>query len=148
MNSKKGNRKTYQPKSKEIKREWHLIDAKGKVLGRLASEIAKLLMGKHKVKYASHLDMGDIVVVTNAKEVRLTGRKREQKVYRRHSGYPGGFKEISFKKMLEDHPEKIIQKAVFGMLPGNRLKSKRMNRLKVFAGKDHPYKKMVGKGEK
>ena len=148
MNYKKENKKTYQPKGKEIERKWHLFDAKGKVLGRLASEIARLLMGKHKVKYANHLDMGDFVIVINAKEVRLTGRKKSQKVYRSHSGYPGGFKEVSFKKMLEEHPERIIQKAVYGMLPDNRLRSNRMNRLKVFPEKSHPYKKMFGKGEK
>lgn len=142
------NKKTYQPKSKEIERKWHLFDARGKVLGRLSSEIARLLMGKHKVKYANHLDMGDFVVVVNAEKVRLTGRKKSQKVYRSHSGYPGGFKEVSFKKMLEDHPERIIQKAVYGMLPDNRLRSNRMNRLKVFAGGTHPYKKMFSKKEK
>jgi large subunit ribosomal protein L13 len=132
--------KTYQPKHKDIKREWHLIDARGKVLGRMATEVAKLLMGKHKVNYSTHMDMGDYVVVINASLVELTGRKKKQKVYRKHSGYPGGFKEISFEKMINEHPERVIEIAVSGMLPGNRLKQKRMRRLSVFAGEEHPFK--------
>jgi large subunit ribosomal protein L13 len=132
--------KTYQPTHKDIKREWHLIDAKGKVLGRMATEIAKLLMGKHKKNYSNHMDMGDCVVVINAKDVELTGKKEQQKVYRKHSGYPGGFKEIKFSKLKKEQPEKIIEMAVSGMLPKNRLRDKRLRRLKVFAGDKHPYK--------
>lgn len=132
--------RTYQPKHKNIKRDWHLVDANGEILGRMATRIAKLLMGKHKPEYANHVDMGDYVVVINAEKVRLTGRKAKQKVYRRHSGYPGGFKEISFEKMIAEHPEKVIEMAVAGMLPGNRLKKKRMRRLKVVAGSVNPYK--------
>ena len=132
--------KTQQPKQKEIKRNWHLIDIKGKVLGRMASEIAQLLMGKHKVNYASHIDMGDYVVVVNVKEVELTGKKMDQKVYYKHSGYPGGLKEVKVKKLLKEQPEKVIEKAVYGMLPTNRLRQKRMRRLKAFAGKEHIYK--------
>lgn len=132
--------KTYQPKQKEIERNWHLIDIKGKVLGRMASEIAQLLMGKHKTNYASHIDMGDYVVVLNAKEVELTGKKMDQKVYYKHSGYPGGLKEVKVKKLLKEQPEKVIEKAVYGMLPTNRIRRKRMRRLRIFAGKEHKYK--------
>jgi len=132
--------KTYQPKEKDVKRNWHLVDAKGKVLGRLSSEIAKLLTGKHKANYSSHMDMGDNVVVINAKGIVLTGRKASQKLYIRHSGYPGGFKEIKFAKMIDEQPEKVIELAVSGMLPDNRLKKSRIVRLKVFAGSENPYK--------
>jgi large subunit ribosomal protein L13 len=138
--------KTFQPKKGDIKREWHLVDANGEVLGRMGSEIAKLLMGKGKTKYAPHLDMGDYVVVINAKDVELTGRKKENKVYYRHSGYPGGFKEEKFSDLIEKHPEKVIERAVSGMLPKNRLHDKRMRRLKVFADKNHKYEdKFKGK---
>ena len=139
--------KTYQPKKKEVKREWHLIDADGQVLGRMATGISKLLMGKHKPKYASHIDMGDYVVVLNASKVELTGRKKDQKVYRGHSGYPGGFKEVSFQKMIQEHPERVIEKAVSGMLPGNRLKQNRMRRLLVSADKRNPYRSKFEKKE-
>ncbi|MCH7729945.1 50S ribosomal protein L13 [Patescibacteria group bacterium] len=132
--------KTFQPKAKDIKRQWHLIDIKGAVLGRTASKISTLLMGKNKVNYAPHMDMGDYVVVVNAKDVRVTGKKESQKVYYRHSGYPGGFKEIAFSKLKKKHPEKIIELAVKRMLPTNRLKDKRMSRLKVFADSNNPYK--------
>lgn len=131
--------KTFQPKGKEIKRKWHLIDAKGKVLGRISTEIAKLLMGKHKVDYAPHMDMGDYVVVINAKDIVLTGRKMSSKVYRRHSGYPGGFKEVSVQKLMSEHPDKVIRNSVYGMIPTNRLTSKRMARLKIFVDDKHPY---------
>ena len=131
--------KTYQPRQKDIKRNWHLVDAKGKVLGRLSTEVARFLTGKHKVNYSNHMDMGDYVVVLNAKDVILTGRKVSQKLYRRHSGYPGGFKEIKYAKMHDERPERVIELAVSGMLPDNRLKKKRQARLKVFAGSKHPY---------
>lgn len=131
--------KTYQPKHKDIKRDWHLINAEGLILGRIATQIAKLLMGKHKPNYATHIDMGDYVVVINTEKVDLTGRKKKQKVYRRHSGYPGGFKEISFEKMISERPERVIELAVSGMLPGNRLKKKRMRRLKAVVGSKNPY---------
>lgn len=140
--------KTYQPKAKEIIREWHLIDAQSKVLGRLASEIAQLLIGKKKKNYANNFDMGDWVVVINASKIELTGRKREQKVYYRHSGYPGNLKEIKFKKYLKDSPEKIIEIAVSGMLPRNRLHKKRMTRLKVYSGKNHKFEDKFGKVKK
>jgi large subunit ribosomal protein L13 len=138
--------KTYQPTQKEIKREWHLIDAKGQVLGRIATEVTKFLMGKNKSTYSPHMDSGDYVVVINAEKFVLTGNKTEQKLYRSHSGYPGGFKEVSFKKMLTDHPERIIEHAVAGMLPENRLKADRMARLKVVVGEKNPYEGKMKNG--
>ena len=131
--------KTYQPSHKTVVREWHLIDAKDAVLGRMASKVATLLMGKHKVDYAPHLDMGDYVVAINAQNVKVTGNKEKQKTYYRHSGYPGGFKEIKLAKLRKEQPEKIIELAVKRMLPTNKLKDKRMARLKVFADDKHPY---------
>lgn len=131
--------KTYQPKEKEVKRAWHLIDAKGKVLGRLASEVAILLMGKQKATYSTHMDSGDNVVVVNAEKIVITGKKAEQKVYKSHSGYPGGFKEVSFDKMSKEHPNRVVEFAISGMLPDNRLKSDRMARLHVVKGTKHKY---------
>ena len=131
--------KTFQPKKSEIKRNWHMIDAKGKVLGRISTEVAKFLMGKHKPSYSAHMDSGDYVVVLNAKGVELTGNKKSQKVYRGHSGYPGGFKEIKFEKMMKERPIRVIEHAVSGMLPDNRLKDQRMRRLKIFESDKHPY---------
>ena len=131
--------KTYQPKKGDIKRNWHLIDAGGGVLGRLSSQVARLLMGKHKVNYFTHMDSGDYVVIINAEKITLTGKKPLQKVYRGHSGYPGGFKEISYAKMHKEHPERVIEHAVSGMLPDNRLKKLRMARLKVIVGDKNPY---------
>lgn len=131
--------RTYQPKQAEIKRDWHLIDVKGKVLGRTATEIARLLMGKHKRNYAPHLDMGDYVVVINAEETRVTGKKEKQKIYWRHSGYPGGLKATRLEELREKNPTRIIELAVKRMLPTNRLRDKRMGRLKVFTGSEHPY---------
>jgi large subunit ribosomal protein L13 len=131
--------KTYHGTAKEVTRNWHLLDAKGMVLGRMATEISGLLMGKNKVTYSPHLDSGEYVVVINAKDVKLTGLKREQKVYRGHSGYPGGFKEVKFEAQMVKDPRVIVEKAVYGMLPGNRLRNKRMNRLKVFRDSKHTY---------
>ena len=131
--------KTYQPKQKEVKRSWQLIDAKGEILGRLATKAAGLLTGKGKASYSTHMDMGDNVVVVNAEEIKVTGKKAIQKVYRSHSGYPGGLKEVSFAKLMEKHPERIIEHAVSGMLPDNRLKKGRMARLKVVVGDKNPY---------
>ncbi|MBU0570324.1 50S ribosomal protein L13 [Patescibacteria group bacterium] len=139
--------KTYQPKAKEITRDWHLVDVKEQVLGRTASNIAKFLMGKHKPNYAPHMDMGDYVVVVNARHVKLTGRKDKQKVYRSRSGYPGGFKEVKFRQLISEQPEKVIQHAVSGMLPKNRLQKKRMTRLKVFADEKYPYEDKFKKKE-
>lgn len=135
--------KTYQPKAKEVNRNWHLVDAKGKVLGRVATKIAIFLTGKHKVGYSAHMDSGDFVVVVNAKDVKLTGRKSEQKLYRSHSGYPGGFKEVTFAKMNKEKPTEVIRHAVSGMLPDNRLKKDRLARLKIFAGEENPFKDKI-----
>ncbi len=135
--------RTYQPKKEEVKRQWHLIDVKGEILGRAASEIATKLIGKNKVNFSRHIDSGDYVVVINAKDVKVSGKKEKQKVYRSHSGYPGGFKEVKYAKMLKENPNRIIQLAVKGMLPDNRLKDKRMSRLKVFSGEKHPYEDKI-----
>jgi large subunit ribosomal protein L13 len=130
---------TFQPKAKEVKREWRLFDAKEKILGRLATEVAMALMGKNKRDYSPHMDNGNNVVVVNAAEIRVTGKKEEQKVYYRHSGYPGGFKEISYKKLKKDHPERIFELAVKRMLPDNRLRDKRMARLFISVDEKNPY---------
>jgi large subunit ribosomal protein L13 len=131
--------KTYTPKTTDIQRRWLVVDAEGKVLGRLASEVAQLLRGKHKPMYTPHLDTGDFVVVVNADKVRLTGRKAEQKTYFRHTGYMGGDKLIPFRDMQEKHPERIIDLAVKGMLPKNNLGRLMRRKLKVYAGPDHPH---------
>lgn len=130
---------TFTPRPADIDRAWWLVDATDLPLGRLASEVAQILRGKHKATYATHMDMGDFVVLVNASAVALTGNKAEQKVYRRHSGYPGGLTEISYETMLERHPERVIEKAVFGMLPKNRLGRQMRRKLKVYAGPDHPH---------
>lgn len=131
--------KTYHPTAKEVKRAWHLLDAKGAVLGRLVTQIATLLQGKNKPTYSPHMDSGDYVVIINAEKVRVTGRKAKQKLYRSHSGYPGGFKEIVFEKLQQKYPERIIEKAAFGMLPDNRLRKDRMARLKIIIGEKNPF---------
>lgn len=123
--------KTYQPTQKEVKRETHTLDANGQVLGRFATKIATLLIGKHKPTYSAHMDSGDFVTVTNADKIKLTGKKESQKVYYRHSGYPGGFRKISYEKMKSEHPARIIELAVRRMLPQNRLRDKRLRRLVV-----------------
>lgn len=142
------NQDTYQIKTKEIKRDWHLVDAKGETLGRLATKIATLLIGKNKVSYTPHMDSGDYVVVVNSKEVAVTGRKRTQKIYHTHSGYPKGLKTIKFEKLVSESPEKVIKWAVSGMLPKNRLRNKRLARLKIFASSEHTYKDQLNKKEK
>jgi large subunit ribosomal protein L13 len=144
--------KTYSPKSSELRPAWHVIDASGKILGRLASEVATLLMGKHKPTYTRHLNSGDFVIVLNAAKVRLTGKKAEQKIYYRHSGYPGGLKSVSFARMIETHPTRVIEHAVKGMLPHNRLGRDMLGRLKVYAGDTHPHQgqvrsQLIGKTE-
>ena len=131
--------KTHSPKAKEIKREWHLIDAQVKILGRLATQIAQLLMGKNKPYFTRHLDCGDYVVVVNAKEVKVTGKKEKQKIYYHHSGYPGGLKETPLWMLREKHPERIIIHAVSGMLPKNKLRARMLERLKVQVEEEHPY---------
>lgn len=131
--------RTYTPKAAEIERRWWLVDAAGKPLGRLATEIARILRGKHKPMYTPHLDVGDHVVVINAEKVVLTGRKADQKQYFRHSGYMGGERFIPFRRMLEKHPERIIELAVKGMLPKNNLGRLMRKKLRVYAGPDHPH---------
>ncbi len=131
--------KTYTPKPEAIERKWWLVDAEGRVLGRLASEIAQILMGKGKVSFAPHLDGGDYVVCVNADRVRITGKKRENKVYYRHSGYPGGFKRVVLEKMLQERPERVVRLAVKGMLPKNRIGRRMLRRLKVYRGEHHPH---------
>jgi len=120
-------------------REWFMVDANNQVLGRLASNIARILRGKHKPTFAPHQDVGDFVVVINAEKVKLTGKKVEQKTYHRHSGYPGGLKEISFQRMIQKHPDRVIENAVRLMLPKNVLGRKMIKKLKVYAGGNHPH---------
>ncbi len=136
-------KKTKATKVSEIKRDWHLVDAKDQILGRLATQIAPLLMGKNKPYFVHYLDCGDYVVVTNASQVKVTGRKAAQKMYYRHSGYPGGFREISFEKQMEKDPRKVIRHAVKGMLPKNKLQDKRLKRLKIFADEKQPYQDKI-----
>ena|ERR1035437_9725177 len=131
---------TQSTKLSEIKREWHLIDVKGKILGRVSSEIAQLLMGKSKPYFVKNLDCGDYVVVLNAKEVKTTGKKEDLKTYYRHSGYPGGFKAEKLKDLRQRNPEEIIKHAVSGMVPQNKLRALMLKRLYVFAGQEHTYK--------
>lgn len=131
--------KTYVTKPDEVEREWFVVDASGKTLGRLATEIARILCGKHKPIYSPMIDVGDYVIVVNAEKVRVTGRKWTQKFYYRHSGYPGGFKQISLRDMLARHPTRVIEYAVWGMLPKNALGRRMFRKLKVYAGPDHPH---------
>ncbi len=131
--------KTYSVKAKEIKREWHLIDATDKVLGKIATEAAEWLMGKNKAMFTRNMDTGDYVVVTNASKVRVTGKKLEQKMYYRHSGYPGGFRAVPLSDMLQKKPGMVIEHAVKGMLPQNKLGDAMIKKLKVYAGADHPH---------
>ncbi|HUU27194.1 MAG TPA: 50S ribosomal protein L13 [archaeon] len=130
---------TYATKGKDIQRKWYLVDATDKVLGRLASEVAQLLMGKNKTIYTDHLDIGDFVIVVNAEKIKLTGRKLEQKFYFHHTGYPGGAKEVRLDKMLKEKPERVIQYAVKGMLPHNSLGRHQLKKLKIYAGGEHPH---------
>lgn len=131
--------KTYSPKASEIERDWCLLNASGKVLGRLAAKIVYLLMGKHKPYFTYHLDCGDFVVVTNAAKVKVTGSKLTDKVYYHHTGYLGGLREVVMGDLMAKKPEEVIKKAVSGMLPKNKLRKKRLGRLKIFAGDKHPY---------
>ena len=132
-------------KSKRSLRQWHLIDAKGEILGRLATKIANYLTGKNKTTYSTHMDMGDFVVVINAEKIEVTGKKGLQKAYRTHSGYPGGFKEKSYQQVMEVHPERILEHAVSGMIPDNRLKDPRMLRLKIVSWGQKPIRKTISK---
>ena len=131
--------KTRATKAKEIKRDWHLINAQGQILGRLAVNIAALLMGKNKPVLVPYLDGGDYVVVINAAKIEVTGRKHDNKLYYRHSGYPGGFKKVTFSQQMAKDPTEIIRQAVEGMLPKNKLRDQRLARLKIFVDKEHNY---------
>ncbi len=130
---------TFSPKPADIERQWHIIDATDIVLGRLASQTAQLLRGKHKPTFAPHVDTGDFVIVVNAEKVALTGNKRTQKIAYRHSGYPGGLKKTPYSTLLDNKPERAIHLAVKGMLPHNKLGRKMLTKLKVYAGPEHPH---------
>ncbi len=131
--------KTFIAKKEDVVRDWHVVDATDKVLGRMASRIAMILQGKTKPTYTPHVDTGDFVVVTNAEKIKLTGNKMNEKVYYSHSGYPGGFKEIPIKKWMEKHPDRIVTLAVKRMLPKTKLGSAMLKKLKVYAGPDHSH---------
>jgi large subunit ribosomal protein L13 len=131
--------KSYMARPLEVERKWYVVDAEGKHLGRLATEIVRVLRGKNKPQYTPHVDVGDFVVVVNADRVAVTGRKAEQRVYRRHSGYPGGMKETSYEQMLARKPTEVIRKAVYGMMPKTRLARKQFKKLKIYAGPEHPH---------
>jgi large subunit ribosomal protein L13 len=133
--------KTYTVKASDIKHEWHVIDASDQVLGKLATRVSTLLSGKHKPMFARNMDNGDFVVVINASKIRFTGEKARQKMYYRHSQYPGGLRTTSLEKQMEIAPERVIEHAVKGMLPRNKLNARMMKRLRVFAGADNPYGK-------
>mgnify|MGYP001661421523 FL=1 len=131
--------KSYMAKADEVERKWYVIDAEGKVLGRLASEVASILRGKKKPIFTPHVDCGDFVIIINADKAVLTGNKLNQKIHAYHTGYPGGRKEIVYAEMMEKRPEKVIELAVKGMLPKNRLGRKMIKKLKVYAGNEHPH---------
>ena len=131
--------KSFVAKKEDISRDWFVVDATDQVLGRLASEVARRLRGKHKAVFTPHLDTGDFIIVVNAEKVALTGRKMEQKMYHRHSGYPGGIRSVNAKRMLETHPERVLISAVKGMLPKNRLGRQMLKKLKVYVGPEHPH---------
>jgi large subunit ribosomal protein L13 len=131
--------KTYNAKHEDMVKDWYLFDAEGQILGRLASEIARRLRGKHKPIYTPYVDTGDFVIVVNAGKVSLTGKKMSDKVYYHHSGYPGGLRETPAGKMLQDNPEKVLLFAVRGMLPKNSLGRKMLKKLKIYTGNDHPH---------
>ena len=131
--------KTYVPKESEIERRWYIVDAEGVTLGRLASRVATILRGKHKPVYMPNVDCGDYVIVINAEKVRTTGNKEQQKLYSRHSGYPGGFRQVTLRDMRAKHPERVVESAVRGMVPHTTLGKQQMRKLRVFAGPNHPH---------
>jgi large subunit ribosomal protein L13 len=141
--------KTYSTKAADIQRQWHVLDASGQVLGKLATRAATLLMGKHKPIFSPNLDTGDFVVIINAEKVSFSGGKEEKKLYYRHSGYPNGLKRVTLEEMMQADPTLVITKAVRGMLPTNRLRAVRMRKLKVYVGEAHPHLAQTGakKGE-
>lgn len=131
--------KTFSAKTETVKRDWYIVDASGKTLGRIATEIALRLRGKHKAEYTPHVDTGDYIVVVNAEKVQVTGNKGQNKIYYSHSGYPGGIRDITFNKLIEKAPERVLQKAVKGMLPSGPLGRAMFKKLKVYAGDQHPH---------
>ena len=131
--------KTFSPKKENIERQWYLVDAKNQVLGRLASHVARILRGKHKPIFAPHVDTGDHVIIINAERIRVTGKKAQQKRYKRYSGYPSGLKETVYEEMLAKHPERILEHAIRGMLPKNRLGRKMFKKLRIYTGEQHPH---------
>lgn len=131
--------KSYMARPQQVERKWYVIDAEGQTLGRLASEIARLLRGKTKPQYTPHVDTGDFVIVVNADKVSVSGRKAEQKLYRRHTGYPGGLKEVTYEQMMDRKPAEILRKAVYGMMPKTRLARQQFRKLKIYAGPEHPH---------
>ena len=131
--------KTFSAKNETVQRDWYVVDAEGKTLGRLCSELARRLRGKHKPVFTPHVDTGDYLVVINAEKIAVTGQKLDQKMYHRHSGYPGGLRSRTLREQLERRPTEVIRKAVKGMLPRNRLARKQLTKLKVYAGPDHPH---------
>ncbi|HHW91836.1 MAG TPA: 50S ribosomal protein L13 [Firmicutes bacterium] len=136
-------RTTYMAKPREIQRKWYVLDATGKPLGRLATEVARILRGKHKPIYTPHIDTGDHVIVINAEKVVLTGQKLQQKEYIRHTGYPGGLKRIKYEKIMQEKPERAVEKAIKGMLPHNRLGRAMARKLRVYRGPDHKHQAQV-----
>jgi large subunit ribosomal protein L13 len=140
--------KTYSPKATEITRDWHVIDAAGVPLGRLASQVAQLLRGKHKPTWTPHLDTGDHVIVLNAERVVLTGAKMDQKMYYRHSGYPGGFRATPVRVEMEKRPERVVERAVRGMVPHTTLGKQQLRKLHVYAGAEHPHAGQVTHSQK
>jgi len=140
--------KTYSPKASEITHAWRLIDADGQTLGRLATQIATFLRGKHRPNFAEHLDLGDYVVVVNAARVRVTGNKARDYFYYRHSNYPGGFKQVSLGEVLAKHPDRLLKQTVKGMLPHNALGRKMLRKLKVYGGPEHPHEAQFRASEK
>jgi large subunit ribosomal protein L13 len=136
-------KKTYTPKKSEIKRAWHLIDAQNKVLGRIATDIATLLIGKNKPNFSNHVNVGDHVVVVNAEKVAVTGKKKKNKTYYRNTGYPGGIKSQTMEELLEKKPTEVLKKAIYGMLPKNKLRDERMKNLHIYAGPKHPHEGQI-----
>ena len=131
--------KTFSAKAETVKRDWYIVDATDKTLGRLATELARRLRGKHKPEYTPHCDVGDFVVVVNAEKIAVTGKKRDEKLYHRYSGYPGGLRSRTFSEMLDRRPEEPLRLAVKGMLPRNRIARAQLRKLKIYAGPDHPH---------
>ncbi len=131
--------RTFQPSAKDITRDWYVVDAEGETLGRLATRIAHVLRGKHKPTFTPHLDMGDHVIVINAEKIAVSGAKSEQKLYHRHSGFPGGITSVPFARLVDERPDRVIERAVKGMLPKNKLGRQMGKKLRVYAGAEHPH---------